>query len=293
MEYNGIISVNKQPGYTSHDVVNVMRRILNTRKVGHTGTLDPNASGVLPICVGKSTRVSDMLMFSDKEYVARVRLGITTDTYDIWGNVTSEKHVTVNAADVVSAAKHFTGEIDQLPPMYSAIKQNGKKLYELARKGITVERKPRRVTVYSAEVSDFCDSQFTLTVSCSKGTYIRSLCHDIGEYLGCGACMTALCRTKASVFDIGGAHTLDEIEKIVSAGRVGEILLSPDCVFNGYPETHVTDIVRQRLLNGAYSIVNTPCGTYRVYDNAGSFVGIAEVSEGQKGHVIKLVKGFC
>ena len=214
-ELNGIVVVNKEKGYTSHDVVNVIRRILGTRKVGHTGTLDPNATGVLPVCVGKSTRVSDMLMFSDKEYIAKVKLGITNDTYDAWGSVLSENEVNVSECELKRAISSFTGEIMQLPPMYSAIKQNGKKLYELARSGIEVDRKERKITIYECELISFENDTFKIRVKCSKGTYIRSLCHDIGQYLGCGACMTELVRTKASVFDIENSMTLSKIEEKV------------------------------------------------------------------------------
>lgn len=292
-ELNGIVVVNKEKGYTSHDVVNVIRRILGTRKVGHTGTLDPNAEGVLPVCVGKSTKVSDMLMFSDKEYVAEVKLGITTDTYDIWGNILSEKKADISESQLKDAVSAFTGEIMQLPPMYSAIKQNGKKLYELARSGVEVERKPRKITVYEAEILSFEKDTFKIRVRCSKGTYIRSLCHDIGEHLGCGACMTSLVRTAASVFEIKNALTLSEIEEKVRAEGAQSVLQPPDAVFEGYDRIVVTSAVKERLLNGALSRVNNRPGTYRAYTADGGFVGITEVFEGEKGSVIKIIKAFA
>lgn len=291
-ELNGIVVVNKEKGYTSHDVVNVVRRILGTRKVGHTGTLDPNATGVLPVCVGKSTRVSDMLMFSDKEYIAKVKLGITTDTYDIWGNVVSENEVKVSENELKTAISSFTGEIMQLPPMYSAIKQNGKKLYELARSGIEVERKERKIAIYECELTSFEKDTFEIRVKCSKGTYIRSLCHDIGQYLGCGACMTELVRTKASVFDIENSMTLSEMEEKVSKDGKNSVLQPPDTVFTEYERINVTEVVANRLLNGALSRVNDCVGTYRAYAPDGRFVGIAEVFKGEKGNVIKIVKAF-
>lgn len=292
-ELNGIVIVNKEKGFTSHDAVNVIRRILGTRKVGHTGTLDPNAVGVLPICVGRSTKLSDMLMFSDKEYIAEVKLGITTDTYDIWGNVTDEKEANVTEDMLRAAIDNFTGEIMQVPPMYSAIKQNGKKLYELARSGIEVERKERKITIYECEILSFSNDSFKIRVKCSKGTYIRSLCHDIGQYLGCGACMTSLVRTASSVFHIKDALTLEEIEKEVEENGLASVLVSPDKVFECYERITVTDIVKDRLLNGALSRVKEKVGTYRAYAPDGSFIGVAEVFSGEKGNVIKIIKSFA
>jgi len=290
-ELNGIVVVNKTKGYTSHDVVSVLRKILGTRKIGHTGTLDPNAEGVLPVCVGKSTKACDMLTFSDKEYIAEVKLGITTDTYDIWGNVTSEKPVDVSEECLREVIAGFVGDIEQIPPMYSAIKQNGKKLYELARQGIEVELKPRPVSIYECELLKFEGDTFSIRVSCSKGTYIRSLCHDIGKMLGCGACMSALIRTKSSVFSIEEAMTLDEIRKRVEENGASSIPGCVDRVFMTYPSLKVNSVVKQRLLNGAYSRVSNELGTYRVYDDDG-FVGVAEVIVGQKGNVIKIIKAF-
>lgn len=292
-ELNGIVAVKKERGYTSHDVVNVMRRILGTRKVGHTGTLDPNAEGVLPICVGRSTKVADLLVNSDKEYIAKIRLGITTDTYDIWGEITDKREVNVTYEQLQSAVSQYTGNIMQLPPMYSAVKVNGKKLYELARKAITAERKPRSVTVYSSEILNFDGENFELKVSCSKGTYIRSLCYDIGEKLGCGAAMTELVRTRSAVFDISDAHTLDEIKAIVDENGAEAVLSTPDCMFMQYRKLTVTDAVRARLLNGAVSRSEAQVGVYRAYDNNGVFIGIAEVFESEKGNAVKAVKTFC
>lgn len=292
-ELNGIVVVNKEKGYTSHDVVNVIRKILGTRKVGHTGTLDPNAEGVLPICVGRSTKVSDMLMFSDKEYIAEVQLGIITDTYDVWGNVMEKKNVDVSEAQLRAVVSEFTGEIMQVPPMYSAIKQNGKKLYELARSGVEVERKPRKITIYEAEILSFDNDAFKIRFKCSKGTYIRSLCHDIGLHVGCGACMTSLVRTASSVFELKNALTLAQIEQRVAADGAQSVLQPPDTVFECYDRLEVTHAVRERLLNGALSRVNNAPGTYRAYAPDGEFVGLTEVFEGEKGSVIKIVKAFA
>ncbi len=291
-ELNGIVIINKDVDYTSHDVVNVVRKTLGTRKVGHTGTLDPNATGVLPVCVGRSTKACDMLTFSDKEYIAEVKLGITTDTYDIWGNVQRQREVNVSHEELSGAIAKFTGEIEQLPPMYSAIKQNGKKLYELAREGIEVERKKRKITIYECELLHFDGDTFKIRVYCSKGTYIRSLCYDIGEYLGCGASMTALTRTKSSVFCIEDAITLDELKAMVEKSGPESVLFGVDKVFGEYPKISVTDMVKKRLLNGALSRVNNDLGTYIAYDRNGEFIGVTEVFKGEKGNVIKIVKAF-
>ncbi len=291
-ELNGIVVINKEMGYTSHDVVNVVRKILGTRKVGHTGTLDPNVTGVLPVCVGKSTKACDMLTFSDKEYIAEVKLGITTDTYDIWGTVQTQRDVNISLHSLKEAIEHFTGEILQLPPMYRAIKQNGKKLYELAREGIVVERQERKITIYECELLSFNEDTFRIRVYCSKGTYIRSLCHDIGEYLGCGATMTSLVRTKSSVFDIESSLTLTELKDRVEQYGASDVLSGVDKVFKCYPELKVTEIVKKRLLNGALSRVSAPVGTYRAYDPEGAFIGVSDVFVGEKGNVIKIVKAF-
>lgn len=291
-ELNGIVVINKEKGYTSHDVVNVVRRTLGTRKVGHTGTLDPNATGVLPVCVGRSTKACDMLTFSDKEYIAEVKLGFTTDTYDVWGTVLETREVNVTMESLKGAIEHFTGEIEQLPPMYSAIKQNGKKLYELAREGIEVERKKRRITIYECELLHFEGDTFKIRVYCSKGTYIRSLCYDIGEYLGCGATMTGLVRTKSSVFDIESAITLDELKEKVENQGAESVLSCVDKVFSEYPELKVTEIVKARLLSGALSRVTAKEGTYRAYAPNGEFVGVTEVFKGDKGNVLKIIKSF-
>lgn len=291
-ELNGIVIINKPQGYTSHDVVNVVRKALGTRKVGHTGTLDPNAEGVLPICVGKATKACDMLTFSDKEYIAGVKLGISTDTYDIWGEIQHSEDVCVSKEQITDAVSHFVGKIKQIPPMYSAIKKNGKKLYELAREGIEIELEPRDVTIYSADVSNVTKDSFVLRVKCSKGTYIRSLCRDIGEYIGCGATMMSLVRVASSVFTIDESITLDELKEKTEKEGPESVLNPVDSVFSHYPELKVNEIVEKRLLNGAYSRVKTPLGIYRVYNPEGQFIGIAEVIIGEKGNVIKMKKGF-
>ena len=288
---NGIVIVNKDKGFTSHDVVNVIRKIFHIRKVGHTGTLDPDATGVLPICIGKGTKLADMLTFSDKCYVAKVRLGITTDTQDISGEVLSTSDVNVSEDELLEAVKKHTGEIEQIPPMYSAIKINGQKLCDLARKGIEVERKPRKINIYSAEVSDFDGVEFCLLVHCSKGTYIRTLCDDIGKYLGCGAVMCELQRTKSSVFSIENSHTLKELKEMTEE-ELRSILMPVDSVFSAYPEVCIDDNLKKRLCNGAVCYVKYEIGTYRVYDKEKTFLCLAEVKEKDGKRQLKSLKTF-
>ncbi len=222
---NGIINVHKEKGYTSHDVVAKLRGIVKQKKIGHTGTLDPDATGVLPVCLGSATKLCDVLTDKRKEYVAEVLLGVTTDTQDLSGTVLTEKEVTVTEEEVIKVVQDFVGDYEQIPPMYSALKINGTKLYELAREGKTVERKARPVTFYEIEIMEMNLPKIKIRVNCSKGTYIRTLCYDIGEALGCGAAMASLIRTKSGQFDIATALTLDEI----IAKRDEETL--EDCIY--------------------------------------------------------------
>lgn len=249
---NGIINVYKEKGYTSHDVVAKLRGILQMRKIGHTGTLDPEATGVLPVCVGKATKVCDLLTNKDKTYIAQVQLGITTDTYDMTGEILTEQKAEISEEQIRTVISSFRGEINQIPPMYSAIKVNGKRLYELARQGKEVERKERKVTIYHLEITntDYEKQQFTMEVQCSKGTYIRSLCHDIGQALGYGATMKSLIRTHVGDFDLEHAYTLEEIESYVKAGKKDSLLLPIDAVFERYPRCEVTSEGMRYLKNG-------------------------------------------
>lgn len=251
---NGIIIVNKEQGFTSHDVVAKLRGILHFKKIGHTGTLDPDATGVLPVCVGKATKVCELLTDKDKTYVAVVRLGVTTDTLDMTGQVLSTSPVAVTEEHLAQVLQEFTGDIQQIPPMYSAIKVNGKKLYELARQGKEVERKARKVTVHELVLRDtrLQEDEFTIEVTCSKGTYIRSLCHDIGERLGCGAAMKSLVRTRVGSFCLADALTLGEIEEKVKSGAAGadELLMPVDRVFSQYGSCHVSEKAMKFLRNG-------------------------------------------
>ncbi len=229
----GVVNINKPIGRSSHFAVAVIRRVTKIKKVGHTGTLDPLATGVLPICIGReATKLSQLIMDSEKEYMAVLKLGATTTTQDSEGEITSEKEVLSTIDDIKDAVKSFVGEISQIPPMYSAIKIDGKKLYELARKGVEVERKPRNVTIYYINILniDMEEKEVEFTVGCSKGTYIRTLCNDIGEKLGCGGFMKSLVRTKCGGFDIKDSITLEEFEKLFNEGKAEEILVSPDTI---------------------------------------------------------------
>lgn len=210
---NGIINVYKESGYTSFDVVARMRGILGQKKIGHTGTLDPQATGVLPVCLGKATKVCGLLTDKDKVYEAVLLLGVSTDTEDLTGQVLAHREVTRTKDEVEAAVVSFVGEYDQIPPMYSALKVNGQKLCDLARKGVTVQRKPRRVTIYDIRIIDIRLPEVQMQIHCSKGTYIRTLCKDIGDKLGCGGCMKSLVRTRVAAFDIADAHTLKELEE--------------------------------------------------------------------------------
>lgn len=247
---SGIVNVYKEAGYTSHDVVAKMRGIFSQRKIGHTGTLDPDAVGVLPVCLGKATKVCDLITEKDKEYECTLLLGTSTDTQDISGEVLRTNEVNSDEDSIRNAILSFVGRYDQIPPMYSALKVNGKKLYDLARQGIEVERKLRTVYINQIEILNIEVPEITMRVSCSKGTYIRTLCNDIGEALGCGGCMKDLIRTKAAGFFIDQSLTLKEIETIVKAGEVNKILLPIDTVFPNHKKLYVCGEAAKLLYNG-------------------------------------------
>lgn len=234
--YNGIINVYKEKGYTSFDVVARMRGICGQKKIGHTGTLDPDAEGVLPVCLGKATKVCDMLTDSDKVYRAVMQLGVETDTQDMTGTILKEADTSGLAEQyVMGAVMQFEGEIFQVPPMYSALKVNGKKLCDLARAGVTVERKARPVTIYKISVENIKLPYVTMTVSCSKGTYIRTLCHDIGAKLGCGAAMKSLVRLQAAGYRIEDAYKLDALQEFSESGTLKDAVTPIERVFEVYP----------------------------------------------------------
>ena len=296
--YNGIINIHKEAGYTSHDVVAKMRGILRQKKIGHTGTLDPQATGVLPVCVGSGTKLCDMLTDTDKEYVAELLLGITTDTQDTTGKILTERPVEASEERVREAVMDFVGDYEQIPPMYSALKVDGKKLYELARAGKEVERKARPVTIHEIEILDISLPVVKMRVACSKGTYIRTLCFDIGERLGCGGAMQSLVRTRAAGFVLDGAVTLAELEKLRDEGRVEEILVAVDKPFEDCPALHVREEFRKLLENGNALYPNqtaegkayAPGEQVRVYFMDEVFAGVYAFDEGQKRY--KPVKMF-
>jgi len=295
---SGIINIYKEKGFTSFDVVAKMRGILKERKIGHTGTLDPDAEGVLPVCIGKATKLCDMLTDKDKEYETVLLLGKTTDTQDISGEVLSEKEVTVSEEEVRRAAEHFVGPYDQVPPMYSALKVNGQKLYDLARKGIEVERKPRRVEIFSIEILWMDLPRVGMRVHCSKGTYIRTLCQDMGDLLGCGGCMEKLLRTRVERFALDGALTLKQLEELAQKGEAEQVLIPVDQMFLHYPAAKVKPQFRKFTDNGNALWPNqmelakedTKAEQIRVYDDRDRFVGIYQYRSDQKQY--KPVKIF-
>lgn len=247
---NGIINVYKEPGYTSHDVVARLRGILKMKKIGHTGTLDPQAEGVLPVCVGTATKLCGMLTDKTKEYEAQMRLGVTTDTQDMTGKVLTEHSVEISDVDITNIMSTFVGKQEQIPPMYSALRVNGKRMYELAREGIEVERRPRPIEIYELTVIETALPLVRFRVSCSKGTYIRTLCHDIGQQAGCGACMESLKRTRVGCFEAQDARTLAQIERLRDEGRIDEALVPVEAMFGAYPAVTVSDVFRKAIDNG-------------------------------------------
>ena len=248
---NGILNIYKEKGYTSHDVVARLRRIVGQKKIGHTGTLDPDAEGVLPVCLGKATKVCDLLTDRDKTYETVLLLGKITDTQDISGTVLEERETDGITPEMTEKCiQGFAGVYDQIPPMYSALKVNGRKLYELAREGRTVERKSRRVTIHRIQILDMKLPRVKMEVDCSKGTYIRTLCQDIGDRLGTGGCMEQLVRTRSGHFGIASARRLDEVQELAAAGKLGDILIPLDSVFEDLPEAVVSSREAQRAFNG-------------------------------------------
>ncbi len=293
--YNGIINIRKEAGFTSHDVVAKLRGILHQRKIGHTGTLDPDAVGVLPVCLGKATKLCDMIGDWTKTYEAVMLLGTETDTEDISGQILQKREVTVSAEDIRRIMKEFSGDYSQIPPMYSAKKQNGKKLYELAREGIVVERKPCTVHIFSIDILEVNLPEVRFSVTCSKGTYIRSLCRDIGVRAGCGACMKSLIRTDVQMFHLSEAYTLAEVEQIRDENRMDDILYHIDEMFPECPKMTVASDGEKKLYNGntlprkyvhnireAVKSDGEPQeGTRaRIYDRQNRFVGLYDYKSG-------------
>ncbi len=288
--YHGIINIYKEAGYTSHDVVARLRRILGQKKIGHTGTLDPDAVGVLPVCLGVGTRLCDMLTEENKEYVVELRFGVTTDTQDMSGTVLSRQAVTITEKQAAEIADSFLGDYEQVPPMYSALKVNGRKLYELAREGLEVERKARCVRIEELEILHMELPVIRLRVVCSKGTYIRTLCDDIGKKAGCGAAMASLKRTRVGRFCADDALTLSDVEDMVKADRLEEFIVRVEEMFPALQSVKIWDDYQKQLENGNCLALKMTCGLkalndseqVRVYNAQGIFYGIYRYEERTK-----------
>lgn len=291
---NGILNIYKEAGYTSHDVVAIIRKILDCQKVGHTGTLDPQATGVLPICIGKATKVVDFLTSFDKHYETELTLGITTTTDDSTGDIIETKQVDFDKNKITDVINSFKGESYQIPPMYSAIKVNGKRLYTLAREGKVIARQPRKINIYDIEIKEFIEpNKVKIYVHCSKGTYIRSLCFDIGKKLGCGAYMSFLLRTKVNCFSIKDSIKLDELKSYKQNNELDKVLIKIDYILKDFPKLYVKQSLTDNLYNGniIYEIQNqilTENQFVLVYDYKQNLVGIYKTFyDNDKGLYIK------
>ena len=282
---NGIVIVDKPAGWTSQDVVSKLRGVLRTRRIGHGGTLDPMATGVLPVFVGRATRGVEFFEHAEKTYEATLRFGLTTDTEDTSGTVLEEKEVSISEEELLGILPQFRGKIQQIPPMYSALKVNGQKLYDLARKGKEVERQPREIEIFKLECLEVNGSEARLLVHCSKGTYIRTLCKDIGEALGCGGCMAALRRVTAGEYSIEEAISLEEL---VAAEDPERYLRPVDSMFRQYPEVKLTPNQEKRCRNGNAFSVKMADGTYRAYGQNEEFLMLAKVENG----MMSTIKSF-
>ena len=290
----GIICLDKPRDMTSFMAVKRASRLLGVKKAGHTGTLDPMATGVLVIMLGHSTRFIELLPEHKKSYTARVKLGVTTDTLDITGEVLSEKPVNVTFEQLLNASENFKGEILQTPPMYSALKKDGERLYDLARKGIEIEREQRKITIEKLEIYDFDGVEFSMDVTCSAGTYIRSLCDDIGRTLQCGAVMTDLRRTSANGFSIEKSVTLEELEQLVSESKADTVITSVETALMSYPEIVVSNPQANRFHNGGaldYARLHGdyPIGIYRVYSPDRKLLGLGEIKEEKSDLTVRRV----
>ena len=282
---NGIVIIDKPQDWTSQDVTARLRRVFNTRRIGHGGTLDPMATGVLPVFVGRATRGVEFFEHAEKTYETVLRLGMTTDTEDIFGTVLTEQDAFVTASRLEEVLEQFRGEILQVPPMYSALKINGQKLVDLARKGKTVERQPRPITIHELRLLGMEADGIHLRVRCSKGTYIRTLCKDIGEALGCGGCMAALRRVSAGEYTIGEAVPLLQL---LEEEDPGKYLRPVDTMFRNYPQVTLSPKQELRCRNGNAFSVTLEAGTYRAYSQAGEFLMLAKVEDG----VMSTIKSF-
>ena len=290
---NGIIIIDKPAGWTSMDVCAKLRGMFHEKRVGHAGTLDPLATGVLPVFIGRATRAVEFAADSDKEYIAGLKLGVVTNTQDTTGEILEERPVEVSGEQLRAVLEQFKGDIEQIPPMYSAIKINGKKLYELARKGREVERKPRPVTIHTLELLDEAPPEgadYLLRVVCSKGTYVRTLCHDIGQALGCGGCMSSLRRVKAAGFTLADSVAMEAVQAAVDRGEGERLLLPVDACFPGRPMLVLKSAgAEKKVRNGAaLAVRDVPDGEYRVYGMDKTFLALGRVA----GGTLTTVKSF-
>lgn len=286
---NGILVIDKSAGWTSQDVAAKLRGVFHERRVGHGGTLDPMATGVLPVFIGRATRAAEFLESAEKEYVAGLRLGVVTDTQDTGGTVLETNSVCVTRAQLEAALRQFLGPIEQIPPMYSAIKINGQKLYELARRGQEVARRPRSITIHALELLEGEGADWTIRVRCSKGTYVRTLCYDLGRALGCGGCMSSLRRTRAGSFTLAQAVTMQQVLDFAAGQDPQQLLMPVDAVFAAHPPLIVTLGQAAKLKNGAQvKDWQFQPGTYRVYAEDGEFLLLGRV----EGGVLTTIKSF-
>ena len=285
---NGILLVDKEQDWTSNDVVAKLKGVLHERRIGHSGTLDPMATGLLVLFVGRATRAVEFAESHAKRYLAGLRLGLSTDTQDITGRVLKSSQAPVSREELLAVLEEFKGEISQIPPMYSAIKVKGQKLYDIARRGGEVERKPRQVSISALTLLGREGEDWQLDVCCSKGTYIRTLCHDIGERLGCGGCMSSLRRVQAGDFTLDHAHTIGQIRQAAEEGRAESLLIPVDSLFREYPALTASPKAEQRLRCGNSIKCAGREGKVRVYSESGEFLLLGQVSGGE----LKTIKSF-
>ena len=285
---NGVLLIDKEPDWTSNDVVVKLKGILRERRIGHSGTLDPMATGLLVVFVGRATRAVQFAESDSKRYRAALRLGLTTDTQDITGNITRRESADVTQDELENVLSRFRGDIEQIPPMYSAIQIGGRRLYDIARRGGVVERKPRPVTIHELGIVDREGEDWLLDVRCSKGTYIRTLCHDIGQALGCGGCMSALRRTEAGSFRVEDAITIGETQRLRDAGEIEDRLLPVDTLFSREMACIATAEEEKRIRCGNDYRTVLPDGLYRVYGDNGAFLMLGRAEGGS----MKTIKNF-
>ncbi len=285
---NGILLIDKEPDWTSNDVVAKLKGILHQRRIGHSGTLDPMATGLLVVFVGRATRAVEFAEGHDKRYLASLRLGIDTDTQDTSGTVLERRPVSVTRDELEAALNNFKGELEQIPPMYSAIKHKGRPLYEIARKGGQVERKARKITVYDISVTGEQEGDYLLDIRCSKGTYVRTLCHDLGQALGCGGCMSSLRRVEAGQFKVENAYKLCRVQDYADMDRAEELLLPVDTLFQQLGSCTVNADQEKRLRCGNEVVMDIAAGDYRVYSAGGEFLMLGHVENG----ILKTIKSF-